>query len=62
MEKPVLKIIGQDGNAFFILGKALKVARQAGWPEEQVHQFQKEATSGNYDNLLQTCMKNFEVK
>jgi hypothetical protein len=27
-----------------------------------VKQFQKEATSGNYDNLIQTCMKYFEVK
>ena len=62
MEKPVLELVGQDGNAFFILGKALKAARQAGWSEEQVQQFQKEATSGNYDNLLQTCMKYFEVK
>jgi hypothetical protein len=26
--KPILKIIGEDGNAFFILGKARKVAKQ----------------------------------
>jgi len=62
MEKPVLELVGQDGNAFSILGKALKVARQAGWAEVQVKQFQTEATSGNYDHLLQTCMKYFEVK
>jgi hypothetical protein len=62
MEKPVLKLVGQDGNAFMILGKALKAARQAGWTEDEVQRFQKEATSGNYDNLLVTCMKYFEVK
>jgi hypothetical protein len=53
---------GQDGNAFFILGKALKAGRQAGWSEDQVKQFHNEAASGNYDKLLQTCMKYFEVK
>ena len=62
MAKPVLKLVGQDGNAFMILGKALKTARQAGWTEDEVQRFQKEATSGNYDNLLVTCMKYFEVK
>jgi len=62
MEKPVLELVGQDGNAFSILGKALKVARKAGWTEDQVKKFQKEATSGNYDHLLSTCMKYFEVK
>lgn len=62
MGKPVLKIVGQDGNAFNILGRALKAGRKAGWTDDQVKQFQNESTSGNYDNLLQTCMKYFEVK
>jgi len=29
-KNPVLKIIGTDGNAFAILGKAQKVAKQNG--------------------------------
>jgi hypothetical protein len=62
MEKPVLKIIGEDGNAFNILGRALKAGRRAGWTDEQVKEFHGEATSGNYDHLLRTCMKYFEVK
>jgi hypothetical protein len=28
MEKPVLKILGTDGNAFALLGKARRVAMQ----------------------------------
>jgi len=61
MEKPKLKIIGQDGNAFFILGKAQQAAKQAGWEKEQIDGFMKEAMAGDYDHLLATCMEFFEV-
>ena len=59
--KPKLVLVGEDGNAFFILGRARKVARTAGWDTEKIEKFTSEATSGNYDHLLQTCMKYFEV-
>lgn len=59
--KPELKLVGTDGNAFFILGKSKRVAREAGWSEEKIDVFMKEAKSGNYDHLLQTCMKYFDV-
>ena len=57
--KPLLKIIGKDGNAFAILGEARKVAlkNNMDWNTIQV-----EATSGDYNNLLVTMMKYFEVK
>lgn len=61
MSKPKLKLIGEDGNVFFILGKAVREARRAGWSEEKIEKFQKEATSGDYDHALQTCMKYFDV-
>ncbi len=60
-EKPELRLIGEDGNVFFILGKAVRAARQAGWSEEKVEKFKKEAISGDYDHALQTCMEYFEV-
>lgn len=59
--KPVLSLLGQDGNAFVILGRAQRVLRQAGRGDE-VAAFMAEATAGNYDHLLQTCMKWFEVE
>jgi hypothetical protein len=58
MEKPVLKILGTDGNAFALLGKARRVAMQNKMDWDAI---QKEATSGDYDHLLQTLMKHFEV-
>ena len=58
-KKPVLKIIGTDGNAFAILGKAQRVAKQNGMDWDKIR---TEATSGNYDNLLGVMMKYFDVE
>ena len=61
MNKPKLKLVGENGNAFAILGKAFKVARQAGWTKEQIEEFKSKATSGDYNNLLAVCMEYFDV-
>jgi len=57
--KPKLKLVGLDGNAFSILGRARESMRKAKmmdkWPA-----FQKEATSGDYNKLLVTCMEWFD--
>ncbi len=47
----------EDGNAFFILVRVRKALRRAGVPERQIWKFSQEARSGDYDHLLQTCMK-----
>lgn len=62
MGKPKLQLTGQDGNAFNILGLATKAARTAGWPKEKIDKFTAKAMAGNYDELLQTCMKFFDVQ
>ena len=51
-----VKLVGENGNAFVIMGKVAAEMRQAGVPEEEIETFTKEATSGDYDNLLQTCL------
>lgn len=56
-----LKLSGVDGNAFSILGHAMKALRRAQMPQETMDQFMREAQSGDYDHLLQTCMKWFDV-
>ena len=61
MERPELKLIGQDGNAFMVLGLARKAAVKAGWTKEEIEKFMDEATNGNYSHLLQICMEIFEV-
>lgn len=60
-EKPVLELVGRDGNAFAILGHAKTVALRAGWSQEKITSFFEEARKGDYDHLLQTCMKFFDV-
>lgn len=62
MKKPKVKLVGNDGNAFAILGRCTAAAKSAGWTTEQIFAFKKEATSGSYDNLLQTCCKYFDVR
>lgn len=57
--KPKLKILGNDGNAFAILGAASRVARQNDMDWQKI---KAEAITGDYDHLLQTMMKYFEVE
>jgi hypothetical protein len=50
-----VKLIGEDGNAFSILGAVKRALRKAKVPEAEIDRFYKEATSGDYDQLLRTC-------
>lgn len=54
-----VKLIGEDGNAFAILGRCTKAARRAGVSKEDLNAFLKEAMSGDYNHLLMTCMEWF---
>jgi Domain of unknown function (DUF4314) len=51
-----VRLSGEDGNAFAILGRTAAPLRAAGVPQEQIDAFFAEATSGDYDHLLQTTM------
>lgn len=51
-----------DGNAFVVLGKCAKAARRAGLTPYEVAEFTTEARMGDYDHLLQTCFKYFNVE
>jgi len=59
--KPKLKLIGEDGNAFSILGRAMRVMRAAGWEDAKIGSVVDEATAGDYDHLLATMDKYFDV-
>lgn len=58
--KPPLRLTGTDGNAFAILGAASRVLRRAGRADE-VAEYQRQATAGDYDNLLAVTCEWFEV-
>ena len=57
-----VELVGQNGNAFNILGICLRSMRRAGLSKEECDKFQAEATSGNYDHLLATCIEWFNVE
>ncbi len=52
-----VQLSGRDGNAFAILGSVTKALRRAGISEEEREEFLQDAQSGDYDNLLATCMR-----
>jgi len=52
-----VKLVGEDGNAFSILGRVMRSMEKAGLSEEQRREFFTEATAGDYSHLLQTVMK-----
>ncbi len=56
-----VQLTGEDGNAFAIMGAVTKALSRAGVERDEIDQFRSEAMSGDYDHLLQTCMKWVDV-
>jgi len=56
--KPKLTLLGKNGNAFYILAVASRVAKnnKMDW-----NAIRTEAMDGDYDHLLQVMMKHFDV-
>jgi hypothetical protein len=50
-------LVGNDGNAFAIMGAVQKALRKAGVSQEELNEYYKESTSGDYDHLIQTAMR-----
>ena len=57
-----VQLIGQDGNAFAILGRCTTAMSLAGVPKEQRDAFIREATSGDYNHLIQTTIRYFDAR
>jgi len=51
-----VQLVGEDGNAFAILGRVVKAMKRAGISEGVREQFVQEAKGGDYNNLLQVVM------
>ena len=60
--KPTVKLIGENGNAFYILGKVINALKKAGYDQAAIDEYKKEAKSGDYDHLLQTTMAWVDVE
>jgi len=52
-----VKMVGEDGNAFAIIGRVTKAMRRAGVDKDIIEKYKNEAMSGDYNNLIVTTMK-----
>jgi hypothetical protein len=52
----IVRLTGTDGSASAVVGRVQRALRGAGVPQREADQFRLEATSGDHDHLLQTCM------
>ena len=50
-------LLGENGNAFAILGAVRSALRRAKVDGAEIEAFMTEATDGDYDHLLRTCMR-----
>ena len=57
----VVKLIGEDGNAFAIMRKVSKALRKAGHGD-LAQTYRNEATSGDYNHLLMVTMQYVTVE
>jgi hypothetical protein len=48
----VVPLIGEDGNAFAILGRVQREMRRAGVSKEAIDEYRQDAMSGDYNHLL----------
>jgi len=52
-----VELVGNDGNAFAIMGNVRQAMRREGIEESEFTKYREEAMSGDYDNLLQVTMQ-----
>ena len=61
--KTKVKLLGQDGNAFNLIGLCVAAARKDKWPHAEIKKFEMECFSADdYDHLLRIIMEKFYVE
>jgi len=56
-----VQLVGENGNAFAIIGLVSNALRRNCVPEEEIDAFVTEATSGDYDHVIRTCVSMVNV-
>lgn len=52
-----VQLTGLDGNAVLLVGTVRRALVRQSVPKAEVVEFMEEATLGDYDNVLETCMR-----
>lgn len=55
--KVKVQLVGEDGNAFAIMGRVAKALRRGGVDKVEIDKFYEEAMSGDYNHLLFVVMQ-----
>lgn len=58
--KVKMKLVGEDGNAYAILGRFKLAAKRQGWTDDQIKTVLDKAMSGDYNNLVATIASHIE--
>ena len=58
----IVPLVGQDGNAFAIMGRVHSALKDAGATEDELKQYHSESTAEDYDNLLRVAAAWVEVE
>lgn len=61
-ENPPLTLTGTSSNAGAILGACTREARRFGCSKEAINNLRAEMLGGDYNNVLNTAMKYFDVE
>lgn len=56
-----VQLVGLDGNGFAIMGRVVKALAENNVSKKEQRVFMDECMSGDYDHLLQTCIKWVDV-
>ncbi|WP_088076876.1 hypothetical protein [Litchfieldia alkalitelluris] len=60
--KPICKLVGEDGNIFWILGRVNRALKENGKADEAKEVSERVLASGSYDEALQIMMEYVEVE
>jgi len=60
-KRPTVKLVGENGNAYGIMGRVKRALRSGGADQEYITKYLQESMTGDYDHLLQTALKYVEV-
>lgn len=55
-QKVTVKLVGEDGNAYSIMGRVSKALKRSGQPEA-AKEYLERATAGDYNHLLAVTME-----
>ena len=56
-KKVSVELIGQDGDAFAIMGRVIRAMKKADIPKEIRNEYRREAMSGDYSHLIYTTLQ-----